>query len=104
MVALIPDLDDMRAAQENGWRVWLDYDHPRQTIRAAAGNYQVGSFHVEYQATPVPYAGQTVRVRLRVLTSDRAEDVRDPYGLIARYLWEHWGVAGYREGKVSALP
>lgn len=103
-VALIPDLDDVRDAQKSGWRVWLDYDHPRRLLRVAAGAYQTGRFHVAYQPTPVTYAGQNVRVRLHVLTSERKEDIQNPYGMVARWLWQRWGQAGYAAGGSQRAP
>jgi hypothetical protein len=104
VLALIPDVEDLRHAQQNGWRVWLDYDHPRRALRVAAGAYRVGRFHVAYQPVPVKYAGQDVRVRLHVLTSDRKEDLANPYGLVANWLWKRSGHAGYAAGGSQRAP
>ncbi len=90
-LALIPDVDDVAAISHAGLRVWLDYDNSARTITVAAGNYHVGGFHVAYQAAPAVYAGQNITLRLHVLTSDRAEDLADPYGMTARWMWQRWG-------------
>ncbi|MDF2439567.1 MAG: hypothetical protein JWN98_551 [Abditibacteriota bacterium] len=102
--ALVPNLDDVRDAQQNGWRVWLDYDHSHRLIRVAAGNYQVGRFHVGYQVAPVAYRGQKLRVRLHVLTSERADDIQNPYAMVGRWLWQRWGSAGYKAGGSQRAP
>lgn len=103
-LALIPDLDDVRDAQRHGWRVWIDYDHPKRTLRVAAGAYQVGRFHVAYQPVPLAYAGQQVRVRLHVLVSEQKADVQNPYGMVSRWLWKRWGHDGYLAGGSQRAP
>lgn len=90
-LALIPDIDDVAAIYRAGMRVWLDYDNPARTITVAAGNYHAGGFHVGYQVAQAKYAGQNVTLRLHVVTSDRAEDLADPYGMAARWMWHRWG-------------
>lgn len=104
VVALLPDVEDLRRAQENGWRVWLDYDHPAREVRVAAGAYQVGKFHVAYQPTHLAYKGQAVRVRVHVLTSERKEDLANPYGMVSKWLWEHVGHPGYEKGGSQRAP
>jgi hypothetical protein len=103
-LALIPDLDDVRSIQQNGGRVWLDYDHPRRTLLVAAGAYQVGPFHVAYQPTHLAYAGQRPRVRLHVLVSDDRADLQNPYGMVTRWLWRRWGREGYAQGGSQRAP
>lgn len=98
VLALMPDVDDLKQAQKEGWRVWLDYDHPNQTVRVAAGAYQVGPFHVAYQPVPIEYRGQHVRVRLHVVASEKREDVENPYGMVSKWLWSRWGHVGYTSG------
>jgi len=97
-LALIPDLDDVRRAYQDGFRVWLDYDHQKSLITVAAGDYQVAETHVLYRKHELDYTGQPVKVRLHVLASSRSEDVENPYGLAARFLWQKWGKAVYEEG------
>ncbi|MGV3613764.1 MAG: hypothetical protein ACO1SV_00395 [Fimbriimonas sp.] len=104
VVALMPDIEDVRRAQKNGWRVWMDYNHPRRALRIAAGAYKVGRFHVAYQPTPVKYAGQNVRIRLHVLTSERKEDIQNPYGMVASWLWKRNGQSGYSDGGSQRAP
>jgi hypothetical protein len=104
VLALIPDVEDVRAAQAAGMRVWMDYDHPRRTVRIAVGAYRVGPFHVAYQAIPVKYAGQNVRVRLHVVTSERKEDLANPYGMVAQWHWRQSGHAGYDAGGSQRAP
>jgi hypothetical protein len=104
VLALVPDVDDLRAAQRQGWRVWLDYDHPKKTVRVAAGAYKVGPFHIAYQPVPLDYRGQKPRVRMHVLVSDRKEDVRNPYALASRWNWEHFGRPEYAAGGVQKAP
>lgn len=90
-LALIPDIDDVAAIYHTGLRVWLDYDNSARTITVAAGNYHTGGFHVSYQAASATYTGQSVTLRLHVVTSDRSEDLADPYGMAARWMWTRWG-------------
>lgn len=104
VVALLPDVEDLRRAQENGWRVWLDYNHPKREVKVAAGAYQVGKFHVAYQPTNVAYKGQAVKVRLHVLTSDRKEDLANPYRMVAAWLWRNVGHQGYAQGGSQRAP
>jgi hypothetical protein len=92
-VALIPDLDDVAAAK--GFRAWLDYDHPARTFTLAAGSYRIDG-HVFFVREPTPASGAAVRLRLHVLASTRAEDIANPYGMAARWLWERWGRPGHR--------
>jgi hypothetical protein len=87
-VALIPDLDDVRDAA--GFRVWLDYDHPRRTVTLAAGAYREDG-HVFYRRETPSASGQAVSVRLHVVTSRDARDRENPYGLAARWMWNRWG-------------
>lgn len=104
VVTLIPDIDDIEAARRQGLRVWLDYDHPARTVTVAVGNYEVGSFHVGYRATSVPYTGQSVSVRVHVLKSERPEDIANPYGLASRWLWAHWGTRRHQQGGSQRAP
>lgn len=87
-LALVPDLDDVRDA--DGWRAWLDYDHSCSTVTLAAGAYRPEG-HVFYVREPLLGAGQSVRLRLHVLTSERACDRENPYRMVARWLWSRWG-------------
>jgi hypothetical protein len=87
-MAWIPDLDDV--AHADGFRAWLDYDHPRRTVTLAAGAYRVEG-HVFYVRTELAGAGQPVRLRLHVLESTDPADLEDPYGMAARFFWERWG-------------
>lgn len=104
VLALIPDVDDLRRAQEEGWRVWLDYNHPTRTIKVAAGAYKVGPFHVAYQPTEIDYAGQAVRIRVHVMTSERPEDIANPYRMVSHELWQRWGHKGYAQGGSQRAP
>jgi hypothetical protein len=87
-LAFVPDLDDVRDA--DGWRAWLDYDHPKKTVTLAAGAYRPEG-HVFYVREPLCAPGRTVRFRFHVLMSDREEDRENPYGMVARWMWQRWG-------------
>lgn len=97
-LALIPDLDDVSRA--DGWRAWLDYDHPRRTITLGAGAYEPTG-HVFFVRRPAPRLGRSVRLRLHVVASLREEDRRNPYGMAARWIWERWGRVGHEH---AAMP
>jgi hypothetical protein len=103
-LALIPDVEDVAAIHRAGLRVWLDYDNPTRTITVAAGNYRVGGFHVAYQAAPAAYAGQSVTLRLHILTSSRPADLAAPYGLAARWMWQRWGHPRHVQGGSQHAP
>lgn len=96
--ALLIDVDDIDAAQRNGWNIWLDYDHPKKTVKVAAGAFKVDKFHVAYVPTDLDYKGQKVRIRLHLVSSTRKEDLENPYGLVSRELWKRWGRKGYLSG------
>ena len=86
-LAFVVDVDDVAAASP----LWLDYDHPRRTLTLSAGGYRPEG-HVFFVRKP--RAERDVSVRLHVLSSTRAEDVDNPYGLAARFCWERWGRRG----------
>jgi hypothetical protein len=103
-LALIPDIADVEAARRRGLRVWLDYDHPAQTVTVAVGDYAVGGFHTGYRARPISYAGQNVRLRVHIVASRRKDDLANPYGLAARWHWRTWGRPRHREGGSQRAP
>lgn len=86
-LAVVVDVDDVAAASP----VWLDYDHPRRTLTLAVGGYRPEG-HVFFVREPRDE--RAVSVRLHVLTSERREDLENPYGLAARFCWERWGRRG----------
>lgn len=90
-MAYVPDLDDVAAVRASGGRVWLDYDHPARKITLAIGDYRPDG-HVFFVRGSETGDGD---VRMHVVESDRAEDIANPYGLAARFLWERWGRAGH---------
>jgi hypothetical protein len=91
-LAFIPDLDDVsRAAQ---WRAWLDYDHPQRTLTLGAGAYDATG-HVFFTRRPARTRRPSVALRLHVLESRRAEDLENPYGMVARWAWTRWGRPGH---------
>jgi hypothetical protein len=100
-LALVPDLDDLRAAE--GFRVWLDYDHRRHRIVLAAGAYRAEG-HVFFVKEPAACRGQRVRLRLHVLASRRPADCANPYGMVARFLWRRWGRPAYERGGSQRAP
>jgi hypothetical protein len=101
---LIPEISDVEAARQADLRVWLDYDHPARTITAAVGDYEVGGFHVGYQAKPVEYVGQAVRLRLHIITSTESEDLANPYRLASRWHWERQGRPNHSQGGSQRAP
>jgi hypothetical protein len=91
-VVLVVDVDDVRAA--SGWRAWLDYDHPLSTVTLGAGAYR-NDGHVFFVREAARLRPETrISLRLHVLTSTRAEDLENPYGLAARWCWARWGGPG----------
>jgi hypothetical protein len=101
-LAFVPDLDDVRDAV--GWRAWLDYDHPRRALTLAAGEYREDG-HVFYVREPPRAVGQSVALRLHVLASSAPEDLENPYGMVARWIWKRWGRPGFeRAGAPRIAP
>jgi hypothetical protein len=86
-LALIADVDDVAGA--NGYRAWLDYDHPGKTVTLGAGAYRHEG-HVFFVRAPLEGACR-VSLRLHVVASTRPDDLENPYGLAARFCWERWG-------------
>jgi hypothetical protein len=89
-LAFIADLDDV--ARSDGWRAWLDYDHPRSTLTLGAGAYGE-SGHVLFVRRPAHVGERVVALRLHVVASRRARDCKNPYGMAARWMWDRWGRA-----------
>jgi hypothetical protein len=93
-LALVPDVDDVATA--HGWRAWLDYDHAVRTVTLAAGAFRLEG-HVFYAREPLAgeraarAAEKALVLRLHVLASAHAEDLENPYGLVARFVWARWG-------------
>jgi len=98
-IAFIPDLDDVCRA--DGFRAWLDYDHPRSTMTFAVGAYEETG-HVFFKRKPAHFPKRDVSLRIHVLTSSEPRDLENPYGMAARWLWEHWGQGGFE--RASAPP
>ncbi|HWL84855.1 MAG TPA: hypothetical protein VNO21_03590, partial [Polyangiaceae bacterium] len=96
----IPDLDDVGNAA--GFRVWLDYDHPRSTLTMAAGAYREEG-HVFYVRERPRAAGQVVTLRLHVIASRDARDLENPYGMAARWIWRRWGRNGFERAGAPRL-
>jgi hypothetical protein len=90
-LALIPDLDDVSRAA--GWRAWLDYDHPRQTVTLAAGAYEPTG-HVFFTRRSAAITPHPVALRLHVVASSDAQDLENPYGMASRWIWNRWGRRG----------
>lgn len=104
VLVLVLDIDDLDALQKAGLRAWLDYDHARCAITLAAGDYRTGDIHVTYRPRQLDYAGQAVRLRVHVVTSQAKEDVENPFGLAARELWRRWGHALHEQGGAQLAP
>jgi len=102
-IALVPDPDEVAELFQNGVRSWLDYDHPRQTITYTAGNY-TREGHVFYKSTPLDYKGQPITQRLHVLVSSHKDDLANPYGLAARWIWQRWGHPLHMKGGSQRAP
>lgn len=100
-LALIPDLDDVSGVA--GFRVAMDYDHPRRTVIFGATQYRFDG-HVFFAREPVDCAGQLVSLRLHVLSSSRPEDLENPYGMAARWLWRKWGRPIHEQGGSQRAP
>ena len=100
-VALVPDLDDVRAADD--FRAFLDYDHGRRRVTLGAGAYRATG-HVFFVREKAPCRGQRVRLRLHVLASRRPADLANPYGLVARWLWRRWGRPEHLRGGSQRAP
>lgn len=88
-LVLLVDLDDVKDALRAGWRVWLDYDHPRKTITLALGAYREEG-HVFYRRAPSAN-GAKARLRLHVLASAAPEDLQDPFQMATKWLWQRYG-------------
>ncbi|WP_394841048.1 hypothetical protein LZC95_28730 [Pendulispora brunnea] len=93
-LAFVPDLDDVRdVANAGAYRVWLDCDHPRRTVTMAAGAYREEG-HVFYVREHARAEGCAVGMRLHLVASCEARDCANPYGMVARWMWNRWGRPG----------
>jgi hypothetical protein len=88
--AYVPDLDDVARVRAGGGKTWMDYDHGARTITLATGEYRHEG-HVFFVRGDATSEIEGEHVRMHVLESDRRQDVDNPYGLAARFLWEKWG-------------
>jgi hypothetical protein len=96
--AFVVDIDDLAAAKHP---TWLDYDHPRREITLAAGAYRHEG-HVFFVRDAKSFDEQ-VSLRLHELTSTRSEDLANPFGLAARFVWERWGRARFASAKAPPI-
>lgn len=101
VLVFIVDVDDV--ARADGWRAWLDYEHPSSTLTLAAGAYREGEQHVLYERCPARLGDARVALRLHVLASEQGSDCDNPYGLAARWLWERWGRPGCERAAPAPL-
>lgn len=100
-VAFVPDVEDVAGA--DGYRVWLDYDHPRRRLEIGAGAYRVEG-HTFFRREPLDCRGQRVRLRVHVLVGTHAADLRDPYRMVAAWIWGRWGRPALERGTVLGGP
>ncbi|NUP09564.1 MAG: hypothetical protein HOW73_26260 [Polyangiaceae bacterium] len=100
-VAFIVDVDEV--ARADGYRQFLDYDHRARRISFRAGAYEERG-HVFYRRRPIVGRGQRASIRIHVLASDDPLDVENPYGMAARWVWQHWGSGGHASGGSQRAP
>lgn len=97
-LALVADVGDVCALSRRtlgeGRRAFLDYDCPRRTITLGAGSYREEG-HVFYVREPVCASDAPIKLRFHVLVSTESMDIKDPYGMAARFLWREWGRAAF---------
>lgn len=91
-LAYVPDLDDV--ADARGWRAWLDYDAATSTVTLAAGAYAPRG-HLFFERVAPQEAPRPRSLRLHVLSSRDPADCANPYGMVARWIWNRWGRAGH---------
>jgi hypothetical protein len=99
-IAFIVDVDDLKRAA--GWRAWLDYDHPRSTVTLGVGAYRVDG-HVFFVREPWRGPSEAVSLRLHVVTSTRADDLENPYGMTSRWMWDRWGRPGLERSEAPPI-
>jgi hypothetical protein len=96
--AFVVDVDDLAAVKHP---TWLDYDHPNRRITLAAGAYRHEG-HVFFLRDDKPF-DEEVALKLHELTSTNAEDLANPFGLAARFVWERWGRARFSSAKAPPM-
>jgi hypothetical protein len=84
-------VDPGQVDRAGGGKTWLDYDHHTGAVTFGTGGYRHDG-HVFFVRGNSSVEDD---VRMLVLESDRPEDIANPYGLAARFLWEKWGRAGH---------
>ncbi|MFO0614700.1 MAG: hypothetical protein U0414_19090 [Polyangiaceae bacterium] len=90
-LAFVVDVDDL-ARVPTGTRAWIDYDHPRREITLACGAHRIDG-HVLYRRADPIACSRRVRLRIHVLASEAPTDRSNPFGFVARFLWQRWGRA-----------
>jgi hypothetical protein len=101
-LAFVVDVEDV--ARAKGFRAWLDYDHAASTVTLAAGNYRHDGHVFFVRELARMEADTRVELRLHVLASTRAEDLSNPYGMVARFCWERWGRPRFQRFDRASLP
>lgn len=96
--AFVVDVDDLAAAKHP---TWLDYDHPRREITLAAGGYRHEG-HVFFVRDDKPFDAD-VSLKLHEITSTRPEDLANPFGLAARFVWQRWGHERFASAKAPPI-
>lgn len=100
-IAFVLDLDDV--ARADGFRFWLDYDHPARKLMVCAGAYEKEG-HVFFRAEKLVGHGRPVAFRVHVLASDESKDLENPFGMAARFFWRRWGKALSASGESQRAP
>jgi len=97
--AFVVDVDDLAAAKHP---TWLDYDHPKREITLAAGRYEHEG-HVFFVRDENEAFDADVSLKLHEITSTEPNDLANPFGLAARFVWERWGHPRFAAAKAPPI-
>ncbi|MGG6313919.1 hypothetical protein [Paenibacillus macerans] len=102
MIALIPDLNVMRAGTPVRW--YMDQDASRNVMTLGMSQSRVRE-HVLYERAPgATYAPGEVTVGFYLMIHDAPEALANLWRPVLRFLWENWGSAWFRAGEPLNAP
>ncbi|MFO0552980.1 MAG: hypothetical protein U0271_31625 [Polyangiaceae bacterium] len=108
VVALVPDLDDVaalhreNAASQGELHAFLDLDAPNKRLAYGVGGVRVKGHTFFERASTTGRSG--VKVRLHVLSSRTQADQKNPFRMVARWLWARWGRPLHEKGGSHRAP
>jgi len=89
LVALIPDLEIMKAGTPARW--YLDLDAPNNILSLGMGDYAIREPLLYVRKPGAKYPTGPVKAGFYLLVSSARTDIENPWRKILAFLWDRWG-------------